>query len=115
SGTTAPTPCWALSVITLEAADISNSGSFSTKNDSSFWFRVRLSGQMSSSNRTNGSVTSIGLLNTLKPKRTITNPWRERDGVRAYFTWAQIAHRPKNVLNKSLRSAIQATDSTWTG
>src|SRR5450432_92401 len=122
-GATAPTACWALNVTTLDAADIANSGSFSRKSDPNFEFWIgsrpstqnRLSGHTSSSNKTNGSVTNIGLLNKLNAKKHATNPYRINDGEPTYLAYAHTAHRPKNVLNKSLRSAIHATDSTCSG
>src|SRR5436190_22527712 len=93
-GATAPAACWALNVTILDATDIAKRGSFSKKSDPNLGFLAegclsfqnRLSGQTSSSKKTNGRVTSIGLLNRLNPKKHPTHPYRVHDGARAYFT-----------------------------
>src|SRR6267142_3498144 len=92
-GATAPAACWALNVTILDAVDIAKSGSFSTNSGPSLGFLAggclsiqnRLSGQTSSSKRTNGGVTSIGLLNRLKPKKQTTHPYRPNEGLPAYL------------------------------
>src|SRR2546429_7951811 len=93
-GATAPAACWALNVTILDAADITKSGSFSTNSGPNFGFLAggclsiqnRLSGQTSSSKKTSGSVTSIGLLNRLNPKKQTTHPYRPNEGLPAYLT-----------------------------
>src|ERR1044071_4838460 len=90
-GATAPAACWALNETILDATDIAKSGSFSKNSDPNFGFLAgeclpfqnRLSGQTSSSKKTNGSVTGIGLLNRLNPKKQPTHPYRDHDGARA--------------------------------
>ena len=76
---------------------------------------TRLSGHQSSSSSVNGSVTTIGFDMSPRANSTTTSANRERAGVEAYRTYAQVASSQKSVLSTSFRSAIHATDSTCSG
>ena len=69
----------------------------------------------SSSNSTNGSVTSIGF--DMRPSANVnsTSSIRFSCGLRTYHTYAQSVSIQNKVLNTSFRSATHATDSTCSG
>jgi hypothetical protein len=81
-------------------------------------------GQKSSSNITNGSVTTIGLLIRPRAKHPRDAAYAlcparlEGAGeilTRAHAPYASKVKKQKNALSTSFRSATQATDSTWSG
>src|SRR6185437_4296302 len=139
---------WARKVTTLEATVRTKNGAFSRIN---FGSVVRApccvsrvfdpseissscalwSGQISSSNITNGIVTNIALAIRLSAKSKSAQPYQalefeptfplDFDGAFpmfdacAYFAYASKVSRPKKVLSTSFRSESHATDSTCTG
>jgi hypothetical protein len=76
---------------------------------------IRSSGQTSSSSRTTGTVTSIGLAINPSARAASTSAIRRQLGARVQWRCASSV-RKKNVPDRtSLRSLAQATDSTRRG
>ena len=76
---------------------------------------IRLSGQMSIKISTMGSETSMGFDNRPATKHAITSTYLWMLGFLTQLVYVHIVSSQKTVLNTSLRSAIQATDSTCIG
>ena len=101
-------------VTTEEAAASANNGNFSMM--SARTPRAsRPNGHTSRSIRVSGSDTSMGLDARPTAKHTRTAPYVITRGRRVYRSQSHVVAHQKTVLRTSLRSAIQATDSTWAG
>src|SRR5581483_8477821 len=127
---TACPACCAIKVIAALRADRAKSGSFSTTSDekgSAVVFlidlpsgteansRALLSGQTSSRSRANGKMITWGLASKATRYNTATEAWPLVVGLRTCREYAHVASRKNNTLSTVLRSAAQATASTFKG
>src|SRR4051812_3193490 len=110
---TAPPPACAQIVAAHDAPASAKNGTFSISNSPQR--ACRFSGQQSTSSSTQGSVTTIGLLNNPSAnviKATTSHRHCPRS---TYVTYASNVSIQNNPDSTSLRSAIHATDSTCCG
>src|SRR5580704_2405971 len=106
----------------LDAAASAISGSFSRTSSTTRDRRgvdhasvTRPRGHTSRSNRTKGSVTSIGFAIRPRTNTAAIRKYRLSRGRRRYRRYAHTVSIQNSVLRTSFRSDTQATDSTWSG